>query len=473
MRNLSNGYHQHIQFLIIGFIAISLILGSCNKEEDISPGTTIPEDIRSINNFIWDNMDVLYLWRDFMPTNLDPNKQTDPIDYFNNLLYSQEDKWSFITDDYEGLVNSLQGINKTFGHEFALWKDTTNNEIYGIVEYVIKNSPAQDSGIKRGDIFNRINDIQLDTTNYKSLLFGNDSYKIGFADFVNDKIISNDRVIELAATVMQEDPVLLDTILIVEGNKIGYLVYNQFISSLNTDLDDVFAIFKSEGISDLVVDLRYNPGGSVGTATLMASLIAPSIVSSQSEIFTKYIWNDIVDQYWRDTEGENSSSLIIPFINTSNNVDMSKVYFLISSNSASSSELVINGLRPYMDVVLVGTNTHGKYTASVTLHDQETSFNWAIQPIVLKTANALNETDYKAGFSPDYFMRDDYFSPLGSLEENMLAQAISIITGQPIDQLTRKKSHNKIELSKKYFLSGGRYQREQKTLMEVDNIELN
>jgi len=472
MRNSSINYSREIHFFIIGIIAISFIFNSCSKDEDINPGNIVPEDIRSVNNFIWDNMDVLYLWKDFMPTNLDPNDQPDPINYFKSLLYSKEDKWSFITDDYEGLVNSLQGINKTFGHEFALWNDTTKNEVYGIVEYVIKDSPANTNGIKRGDIFNRINGVQLDTINYRSLLFGSDSYTVGFADLVEDEIIPNDKEIELMAVVMQEYPVFLDTVLNVEGKKIGYLVYNQFISSLNSDLDDVFTMFKSEGISDLVVDLRYNPGGSVGTATLMASLIAPSNVSSQKEIFTKFIWNDIVDQYWRDTEGENSSNLVIPFINTPNNVNMSKVYFLVSGNSASSSELVINGLKPYMDVILIGINTHGKYTASVTLHEQETSFNWAIQPIVLKTANAEDETDYKDGFSPDYFMRDDYFSPLGSLEENMLAQAISLITGKSIDQLTRKKGYNKIELNKKYFLSGGRYRREQKIIMEADNINI-
>jgi len=454
-------------FFLISVLFLG-ILSSCTRE-DVVPDPEIPVEIRSINNFIWENMDTYYLWRDFMPANLDPEKQPDPAEYFHHLLFTPDDRWSFITNDYKSLVDRLQGIGKTYGHEFKLFRKINSKQVYGIVEYVIKNSPAKSEGIKRGDIFNRINGILLDTLNYRSLLFSYNSYTIGFADLVDEEIVSNDREIFLTPIVMQEDPILLDTMYFLEGKQIGYLVYNRFISSFNSDLTTIFSNFKMNGINDLVLDLRYNPGGSVGTATLLASLIAPSTVVSNEEVFIKYIWNDLIDQYWRENEGDESENLIIKFINAAQNININRLFVLTSESTASASELIINGLEPYMDVILVGHTTHGKYTASITLHDEEKSYDWAIQPIVLKTANINNETDYKDGMFPDYLVEDDYFSPLGSLEEDRLEFAISLITGVPTGLPARKSS---IELLPHSIplISGGITNREDEIILDADNV---
>lgn len=459
----------NIKFIVLTFLYSLLFLSSCNKE-DVAPNPYIPDDIRSVNNFIWDNMNTYYLWNEFMPTNLDPERQPDPVVFFHDILYKPEDRWSFITDDYEGLINRLQGISKTFGHEYKLFRESGSKQVFGIVEYVIKDSPARQAGIKRGDVFNRINGILLDTLNYRLLLFTNDPYTIGFADIIDKKVISNENEIFLAPVVMQEDPILLDTVYALEGSKIAYLVYNRFTSSLSTDLNDVFSYFKAEGVNELILDLRYNPGGSVSTATLLASLIAPSDIVANEEVFIKYIWNDILNKYWIDEEGAESDNLIIKFLNTDRNINLNRLYVLTSDNSASASELVINGLRPYMEVIMVGDTTHGKYTASLTLHNEEESFNWAIQPIVLKTANVNNETDYKDGLFPDYLSEDDYLAPLGSLEEDRLSVAISLITGIPIGLPARISATDILPRSVP-ILSGGIKDRRDEMVMEIDNIE--
>ncbi len=455
-------------FLIL-FLAITLFQ-ACSRE-DVVPGLDIPDDIKSVNNFIWDNMDTYYLWRENMPADLDPNVQPDPVVYFHDLVYSEDDRWSFITDNYSDLVNKLQGISKVYGHEYQLFRKSGSKDVYGIVEYVLKDSPAKAKGIKRGDIFNRINGVLLDSLNYRELLFSNEPYEVGFADLIDDEVVSNENEIYIVPVVMQEDPILLDTVYFLEGRNIGYLVYNRFTSSLSSDLNNVFSRFKSNAVNELVLDLRYNPGGSVGTATLLASLIAPQQVSRNEEIFVKYIWNDFLDKYWREEEGDESSNLIIRFLDAAQNINLDKLYVIVSGSSASASELVINGLKPYMDVTLIGDTTHGKYTASITLHDEERSYDWAIQPIVLKTANINNETDFKDGMFPDYLVEDGYFSQLGDIEEKRLAQAISLITGIPIGPSARKSDYERLKLSVPMF-SAGADDRRKKIELDADNVRI-
>ena len=124
-----------------------------------------------------------------------------------------------------------------------------------------------------------------------------------------------------------------------------------------------------------------------------------------------------------------------------------------------------------MDVVLIGETTSGKYTGSITLHDEERSFNWAIQPIVLKTANVEGNTEFKDGFAPDYLVKDDLFTPLGNLEENMLAEAVSRITGIPVDQLARK-ALPEIVLTATPLISGGMIPIERRKILYIDNISI-
>ena len=454
---------------LILFLVI-LLFTSCSKEE-ITPGPIIPDDTKSINNYIWEKMDNYYLWREFMPTDLDPNQQPDPAKYFHELVYSEEDRWSFITDSYSDLINKLQGISKTYGHEYQLFRKSGTKEIYGIVEYVIKDSPAKFSGIKRGDIFNRINGIMLDTLNYRELLFNNEAYEIGFADMVDDEVISTETEIFITPVVMQEDPILLDTVYFLEGLNIGYLVYNRFTSSLNSDLNNVFSRFKSDAVNELVLDLRYNPGGSVGTATLLASLIAPYQITSNEEIFVKYIWNDRIDKAIREDEGDESSNLIIRFLDAAQNINLERLYVIVSGSSASASELIINGLNPYMNVTLIGDTTHGKYTASITLHNEERSFDWAIQPIVKQNAPLTNATNNNDGLFTDYLVDDGYFSELGDIGENRLAQAISLITGIPIGPVARRSDYEQLEQSIP-IISGGIEDRRNRMQLDADNVHI-
>lgn len=413
-------------FIVQAFLM--LIFSSC-REEELKPSPQVLE----INNFIWENMNDMYLWNDFIPQNIDRTNEFDPEQYFEKLLFKPTDRWSFITDDYEGLINSFKGIEKTFGHNFKLFLLPGSNDVIGIVKYVVPDSPAAWAGMKRGDKFYKVNGSTINSSNYRDLLFENESYTLSLGEFNSEGQITHLEDISLSSIVISENPIFIHKTFDYEGDKIGYLSYNQFITNYEDSLVKVFQEFKNDNISNLVLDLRYNPGGSINTAIILSSMIAPTSVVQNNDIFSRLMWNEEVTEYLIQEYGEDSEHVISKFITPEVNLDLEKVYILITSNSASASELVINCLDPYMEVILVGSeNTTGKYVGSITINDEEADHDWAMQPIVLKTANANGITDYSNGFEPHYLIEDDFDAELGTLSEDMLVRSIELITGKVI-----------------------------------------
>lgn len=423
---------KSIAFLIIPLL-LFFLFSSC-KDEDINPS----QGILDINNFIWENMNEMYLWDDFIPQNIDITNEFDPKQYFEKLLFKPTDRWSYITDDRQALVNSFKGIDKTFGHNFKLFLLPGSNDVVGIVKYVVPDSPADKANIGRGDVFYKVNGTTIISSNYRELLFEKDHYNLSFGEFNQEGQISHIEDKSLSAVVITENPILIHKTIDFEGDKIGYLSYNQFIVDFNVSLVSVFQEFKNDGISNLVLDLRYNPGGSISTAKLLSSMIAPASVVQNNEVFSRLIWNEKVTEFIINEEGEESDNLISKFITPEVNLNLDRIYILITSNSASASELVINSLNPYMEVILIGEdNTTGKYVGSITISDEEGNHDWAMQPIVLKTANANGITDYINGFSPHYLVKDDFDAELGTLGEDMLAKSIELITGKTVTEPAR------------------------------------
>ncbi len=413
-------------FIVPAFLM--LIFSSC-REEELKPSPQVLE----INNFIWENMNDMYLWNDLIPQNIDRTNEFDPEQYFEKLLFKPTDRWSFITDDYQGLINRFKGIEKTFGHNFKLFLLPGSNDVIGIVKYVIPDSPAARAGMKRGDKFYKVNGITINSSNYRDLLFENDSYTLSLGEFISEGQITHVEDISLISIVISENPIFIHKTIDYEGDIIGYLSYNQFITNYEDSLVKVFQEFKNDNVSNLVLDLRYNPGGSINTAILLSSMIAPASIVQNNDIFSRLMWNEEVTEYLIQEYGEDSEHVISKFITPEVNLDLEKVYILITSNSASASELVINCLDPYMDVILVGSgNTTGKYVGSITINDEEADHDWAMQPIVLKTANANGITDYSYGFAPHYLVEDDFDAELGTLSEDMLLKSIELITGKVI-----------------------------------------
>jgi len=242
----------------------------------------------------------------------------------------------------------------------------------------------------------------------------------------------------LTKTVLDENPILINKVIVSGSKKIGYLMYNGFYANYDSQLNDAFGTLKSQGITDLVLDLRYNSGGSIQTATRLASMITGGFTG---QVFAKEQWNSKIESYFAANDPESLKNLFVNKIETTpiNSVNMTKVYILTATGTASASELVINGLKPYMTVVQIGDKTTGKNVGSVTLYDSPTfgkanrnpNHRYAMQPLVLKIVNSVGFGDYQNGLVPDFSLKETLsnLGVLGSTTEPLLSLAISKITG--------------------------------------------
>lgn len=433
--------HKSILYISLG---IALLLSGCQKDDpdpDPNPDPGIPEETLLLNNWIWEGMSEVYLWEDFLP-NLDPEQEDDPEDFFYKLLY-KDDHDSWIVDDYQALLDMLDGVALATGMSVSpgLIDDT---RVISIVEFVNPNTPAADSGIARGDIIVTIDGQALTRDNYFDLYY-QATATFGFGSYDGVNPVPDGREITLTAQELNLNPFVHHEVIEYEGYKIGYCVYTSFVPGPNeewmNEMDVVFGAFKDGGVSDVVIDLRYNNGGYGYVAEKMASILGPESVVTSNSVFSRQIWNDGFTQYWKDADlngdgkpdGDESDRLISRFPDTDLNLNMSKLYFLTTATSASSSEFLMVGFYPYAEVVQIGTTTYGKCFGSLTIDDWETPrrHNWAMQPIVLKYANAEGFTDFVNGLDPD-FVEEDYLlgaAPFGSMGDPLLARALEQISG--------------------------------------------
>jgi len=442
--------------LLICFVSLSIV--SCFEDQD---DNIVASSTNEINDFIWRGLNYFYLYKADTPELADDAfaSETEYQDFLNsfdtpesffNFLKSGQDEFSILVDDYVALENELAGVTLSNGMEFGLvyYPDGSAN-IYGYVRYVMPNSDASDKGIQRGNIFNSVNGSQLTDTNFSDLLSG-DSYTIGLADFDGTTITPNGESISLTKSEYAENPIHTKSILEINGHTIGYLMYNAFINEYDTALNTAFAEFQAAGVTDLVIDLRYNGGGSVRTATYMAGMITGNYTG---QVFYSETWNaDRQSDYAEDGLFLDSFS----GGQALNSLNLDQVYVLTTPRTASASELVINGLAPYIDVVQIGTNTRGKYQASFLLYDAPApnfsrsqanpGHTYAMLPLVFKTANASGNTDYSNGLSPDIELAEDYsnLGVLGDANEPLLATAISEIIGVPAPFAGRQVHYEEI-----------------------------
>lgn len=450
---------KSIRHLLFYFSLLVLVTGCQDDLDDVSR----PASELEIKNFIWRAMNNMYLYKSDVPALAD-NRFSDqaeldeflrsfssPEDLFYNGLVADHDEFSFLVEDYRKLERSLDGINLTNGMQYGLIRYATNSsEVLGYVRYVLPNTSAEARGIQRGDYFNTVDGEQLTVDNFSRLLEPA-TYTIGLAEINGDEITSTGETVSLQKAEYTSNPVYIATTFQTSAGKVGYLMYNGFTGTFDAVLNETFAMFRSEGVTELIVDLRYNGGGSVETASDLASMITGQF---GGQIFYKEHWNEYYQTLLETTAPESLVNRFNNNISTGaaiNSLGLSKVYFITSLRTASASELLINGLKPYIEVVQIGENTTGKFQASTTLYDSPNfrrsganpGHTYAVQPLIYKTANAAGVSDYVNGLPPDVEIKEDIrnLGILGDPSERLLAAALATIEGKT-PQLLRPDNNN-------------------------------
>ena len=386
-------------------IAMALVFSSCEKQPvnqnqgngnntENPGGSTTPQEPEKnwtyyyVNNFAYDLMDTYYLWRKEIRAQLMAwQDQDEPISKVAAIRYKDNsgndiDKWTQVTDDYKAFMGDVTGVTTTYGYDFydfAQDKENTNR-VLATVRYVYPNSPAADAGIKRGDVIVTVNgkDIPiiwqgtsgyLDTNFIYDQMVYSSSCTLGLKD---------GRTVTMTAREMIENPVIMYRIIENEqGQKIGYLHYTSFTAESCYSLIEACQYFKSEGIKELVLDLRYNGGGAVVAEEVLISMLAPRANVEAEDIFETEIYNAEYGAYLAEEAkkqgleaGVSRFSFQHDFrfdgkdyhFNTENaNIGLEKIYAIVTEDSASASESLICCLKPFMPVVLVGKKTYGKY----------------------------------------------------------------------------------------------------------------
>ena len=319
----------------------------------------------------------------------------------------------------------------------------SSNNVIGVILYVKPGSPAETSGLKRGDKFTHINNTQLTTANYKEILPSiKEDHTLRFTPRIPDQeAFGAEQTVSLSAVQFAENPHHLNSVIGIDDKKIGYYVYNFFANGTDSnpiaydnEMVGIFEDFKSAGITDLVLDLRFNSGGSESAANSLASHIGKAV--DASKVFARREYNPEVEEAIIDDPDLGPDFLVTRFVDKPSNIGNAlsggRVYILTSSRTASASELVINALKPFMEVFLIGDVTYGKNVGSISIFDDEDPDNtWGMQPIVVKVFNSLDESNYSNGFTPDVEDKDNrlFIEPLGDPDEALLALAIGQITG--------------------------------------------
>ncbi len=399
------------KYLIIYYCILSLLF-SCSPDNTIEsggqtehiPAGAYEEDCK----WIYSQMNHDYYWRAEMPDSMSCDYGTDPVTFYKSLL-SKKDRFSYCDNNpsFTGIVESPK-----YGFEYQNYM--IGETIFSQILYVWDNN-IKKQGLKRGDLIQFIDNCNIS----RGMIEGG-------------RFVPSDTLMLSNALIDNNNSVYLDSIYLMTDNRIGYLCYMQFESQ--QDLEPIIKKFWENNINELILDLRYNPGGYVNTCKYLTNSIAPEC--AYGNVFQYCTYNDILTaELIKETGADKSvSNYSIP--NNGNGIigsalyglKLKRLFVLTSKYTASASEATIICLKPYMDVILIGEQTYGKGVGSWTIRDNR--FKYQIQPITMRYHNANMESTPDDGIPVDFFIEDGYSTSkkeLGDINEPLLKKALSII----------------------------------------------
>ena len=399
---------------------VLLTIGSCSSGDDV----LLPDELDSVvgvyteeNQWIYEQMNHYYLWREDLPDSLSCDYTTDPVTFYKALL-SEKDRFSYCARNSSYANVPKENVN--YGFVYQEYKGIDSKHLFHVLYVTSENLRKQK--LNRGDWLRKVS--------------GSD---FGVMTFERGKI--KEEVFQTIDTLTVEtnpweqnqNTVYLDSIYSVGSSKVGYLCYLEFNGI--EDLETPLRKFYNNQIDELILDLRYNPGGYVRTCCYLCN----SIVSEQgyNQIFQQCTYNDRVsEEYLKETGSRITKEYYNMPTDGSDHVLGSKVYglnlkrlyVLTSKNTASASEAAIVCLRPFMNVTVIGEQTYGKGVGSWTISERR--YKYELHPIIMRYYNASMETTPDDGIPVDVEIPGGYETvkrELGDINEPLLATALKCI----------------------------------------------
>lgn len=390
MKNLCSRY-----IVLLAIIAVSF--SSCKKEKT-EPESPFSSE-RLAMKFVQDVMKEYYYWNKTAPY---PNymNYTDIYKFFKESLV-ESDRWSWMTDG-ETYMAEETGVYTSYGASLGqaieYYKDYT---VY--IRYVYKDSPFDKAGITRGWAIEKINGVAvrtLVTNGTFNTEFNKDGNTFTFKD-----TNGNEREIKINKSTIQATSVLISKVFDKTDyswldQPVGYINYLTFNQNMTDEVKAAVAKVKQSGAKHLILDLRYNGGGSLKASALLASLIANKGCDGKVLVQTKHnskysLWDQKKESTYKIER-------------TSESLDLDDIYVISWKGTASASEIIINGLKPLMNVIQVGQTTYGKpngmyvyqYPSRAKVPD------YVFLPICFYSVNSLGKGDYDNGLAPDNYRAD-------------------------------------------------------------------
>jgi carboxyl-terminal processing protease len=382
-------------------------------------GTSSPGNVSSTsdcsvageNAQIFSTMQSWYYWYQSLPSNVNPASYASTNALLDAIRQQPLDRFSYITT--QAANQSFYGAGQYVGYGLGFALSSSNNLD---VNQVFPGSPADQAGLSRGDTVTAVNGVPVPT------LFANNQLDSALAaanpgiskTFTYTSLQSQTYTVTLTSAVVTQPSVGQVSVLNDGRERVGYFLFNSFIDPSNSELDQAFAQFASQGVTSVVIDERYNGGGEVSVAQHLASLIAGN--SYTGKALATLAYND----------KHTSQNETITFPSVASPMSLTQVFFITTQSTASASEFIINALRPFIDVVTVGAATFGKPVG-------EDGFNICtdvLYPITFKISNVSGYGDYFNGLPPTCPAADDVGHALGDPDEVSLATALSYIRTQ-------------------------------------------
>ncbi|MFC2112063.1 S41 family peptidase [Bacteroidota bacterium] len=395
---IRSGIYRPLQILLI----ILLAGGMVTCEHNILN----PDKTKLTKDELYRVMKENYLWYDTIPE-VNPAEYHSLTALLDAIVLKPLDRWSDVmgTADYKLLYEQSEYV----GHGIGMVNDPEGNIWIG---FVYEGTTAESQGVARGWQVLSINgvtpspEIDLDT------LLGED--KEGVQNTFQFKDVQGGTTsMTLSKEIVNINPVLYSDVIDMDSIKAGYLVYQHFLFESTTELDRVFNEFQENDVTEVIVDLRYNPGGQVNVAQYLASLIAGN--KAIKGTFVKFVYND--------KKSERNISKPFQDLESTLKTTPERVFFITTGRSASSSEALINGLSPYLDVLLVGDDTYGKPVGSHSVSYIDST----LIPITFYMYNRFDEGEFFDGLQADSYLDEDIKIDFGDPDEKLLKEVLYYI----------------------------------------------